>query len=377
MAVRSDADIGSSAEASMPQRLSLERGFLFCLVRVGFARACSVFSPLPRRRRRRDTLRQHTAFRMVTAALALLILAGCEAAATPAQTQGETCRAGPLSLLTVNILYDETDTREARLNRLADAIAARHVDVVFLQEATGGLLAGTVSTAADLQDRLAERGLSYGLRTARFAGVPGARTVFNATLSRCRITESRAVALTRSGTPAVLDEPVDPPGALLLTRINVPGHGAVDTWNAHLCAHCTARDRGRQVKQALGVIAKTSGEHLTVLGGDFNLNRFAPKNRAVERATYRSIVNAGFVDTAAQKASGGPDGMCVSPATMDRWCTFGVTGIKKLAKRRLDYVFVRPARNAATVETLFNPVVPGGRGPTVSDHAALLVTLAQ
>lgn len=128
--------------------------------------------PTRKRPRRAAVLLAAASLLLVAATAALLLVA-----ATAAKADGcaEVAETGVLRMLTINLLYDERATRADRLDRVAALVALRGVHVVFVQEATGGLLAGTASTADDLRERLAARGLDYAVRTAPAAGVPGLR----------------------------------------------------------------------------------------------------------------------------------------------------------------------------------------------------------
>jgi len=55
-----------------------------------------------------------------------------------------------LNILTINLLFSETETRDNRLKTIAEWVANHSVDVVLLQEVVAGFLAGTDNSAEDL-----------------------------------------------------------------------------------------------------------------------------------------------------------------------------------------------------------------------------------
>ena len=62
---------------------------------------------------------------------------------------------GRLNILTINLLFSEIATRDARLASIAEFVAVNRVDVLLLQEVVGGELVSTDNSARDLQEILA------------------------------------------------------------------------------------------------------------------------------------------------------------------------------------------------------------------------------
>ncbi len=128
---------------------------------------------------------------------------------SPAWTWQATCpdvlARGYLNVITINLLFSEVEERQERLHAIADYIAEaleEPPDVILTQEVIGGVLSGTVNSAIDLKNLLAQKGLNYNLRYRLANGLPGVLSVGNAILSRCEIVLTAARTL-----PIVTEEP--------------------------------------------------------------------------------------------------------------------------------------------------------------------------
>ena len=277
----------------------------------------------------------------------------------------------PLRVMTLNLQFTRVWGRGRELDTLARYVAAREVDVLLLQEVSGGLLAGASSTADELRQILHGRfGLAFELVYAPASGVRGLFTVGNAVLSRCPVVR-RAVARL----PEVAELRVA--GAKWRLERNVLGveiathDGSVAVYTTHLCADCEAEDRSIQLARALTFLnRREAGRDRPVLfGGDFNLDIF---RSAGERRLYRRIRDAGFVDVAAVDRPA--ESLCAEPSRPDDSCTVGVADPIRPHSRRIDYLFARGAVAVVEQEVVFNPRIDA-RLPAVSNHAAVAAAL--
>jgi len=144
-----------------------------------------------------------------------------------------------LNVLTINLLFSEIEDREIRLETIADFIEDQQgeeepVDIILLQEVVGGPLSGTINSALDLKNLLAERGMEYNLRYRLANGIPGIFTVGNAILSRCRILFTLSRTL-----PIVTEEPlkgfeIPLRRKVMMSRTKIPGFGKINVYNTHL-----------------------------------------------------------------------------------------------------------------------------------------------
>jgi maltose 6'-phosphate phosphatase len=178
-----------------------------------------------------------------------------------------------------------------------------------------------------------------------------------------------------------------------MTRLQVPGVGAIDVYNTHLCATCLSSERLEQAQRLIGFVERVetffSGQNLLVLGGDFNTDLVHADPQ--EEALYRLLTAEGpvpFQDTyAVTNGAGNP----VSPpwclrrddggVDLPEGCTFGVTPIRDplggdLAPARLDYLFVHGASGIIESRVVFTPYTPAeAEQVSVSDHSAVLTGL--
>jgi maltose 6'-phosphate phosphatase len=144
--------------------------------------------------------------------------------------------------LTINLLFSEITDRTLRLETIADFVKnqAEPIDVIFLQEVVSGSLVGTKSSARDLNNALAARGLTYYLSSRIEEGLPGIFTEGIAILSRHKIVFSLSHTL-----PFVeivnfngLNIPLR--RIVLMDRIDIADYGKTDIYNTHLCSECSA-----------------------------------------------------------------------------------------------------------------------------------------
>lgn len=289
-----------------------------------------------------------------------------------------------VKFMTLNLLFSEVDDRNKRLRRIADYVAANHVDVLLLQEVVGGELVNTRNSAVDLRDILRdEHRLKYFSRSAFETGVPNLLSLANAILSRFDIEFSDD-----HGLPGVTEEEfmgfdIKLARRVLMTRLVIPGFGEIDVFNTHLCARCNLADREDQLDTVFDFINKfknnSGAPRPTVLGGDMNFDLFY--NDGDERFLYERVLAEEFSDAYADHiiaAAGGKETLetlCEDEKNADQHCTVGVSDLNGSNARRIDYIFARGFGTPLHSQVVFNPNAPNGVSPTVSDHAAVVVTL--
>jgi maltose 6'-phosphate phosphatase len=341
-----------------------------------------------------------SAARSIVLAVCTMIMCGASphVAASPEDTApcADVVQRGVLNVLTINLLFSEVEHRTARFARLATFVqhqfeAGDPVDVILLQEAAGGRLVQTESSAHDFQAILEQStGVAYHLRTAYATGVPGLLTVSNATLSRCDVTASLWTLLPPATELAFQGHQIPLTRSVLLTRLQVPGVGAIHVYNTHLCANCRADERLEQAQRLVRFVQRVEtlapGANPIVLGGDFNTD--LAHAEPAEEALYRLLTAEGpfpFQDTyAVANGAGNP----LSPLWCLRredggldfpeGCTFGVTDVGDPLgggrdPARIDYLFVDGARGIVQSRVVFTPYTPiEAEQASVSDHSAVL-----
>ena len=322
----------------------------------------------------------------------LLILVANSSIALSRQARcADVAARGYLNVLTINLLFSEVKDRETRLSTIADFIevqekeAGEPVDVILLQEVVGGPLSGTVNSALDLKNLLAERGLEYNLRYRLANGLPGIFTVGNAILTRCKILFTLSRTL-----PFVTEEPFEGfeiplRRKVMMSRIKIPGFGKINVYNTHLCAFCDPiEERLKQAEMLVHFIKNVEkfiwGKNPIILGGDFNTDL----NIEDDWAVYDLITqDYGFIDTYSLAGECPYD---LTPSCCldydDPGCTFAVseknpyainpfTGEPELPER-IDYVFIKGRR----IETEDNLVVFNTDPDWVSDHSGVLTKIS-
>lgn len=285
---------------------------------------------------------------------------------------------GHLTVLTINLLFSEIETRPQRLADIAAFAAAGEVDLILLQEVVGGALAKTASSARDLQRLLRGQGLVFELRSATEVALPGLLSVGNATLSRCDIVFKLVKLLPPAPEAEIGGQVIELLRNVLMTRIDVPGFGRINAYNTHLCAFCPGGERETQLEQLLEFVNDVErflpGEDPIVLGGDFNLDIF--RDNGAERPLYDSILAEGFTDAYAAAAADPLEELCEDPTVPDEHCTFGASALSVGSNaRRIDYIFTKNFGQVLFADVVFNPLVDAGE-PTVSDHSGVVVRVA-
>ncbi|SEN66445.1 endonuclease/exonuclease/phosphatase family protein [Nitrosomonas marina] len=283
---------------------------------------------------------------------------------------------GHLNLLTINLLFSETRTRDSRLEAIAEFASDTSLDVILLQEVAGGVLAGTANSALDLQGKLRERGHAYDLQTAFETGLPGLLMVANAVLSRCEIDFKMTKRLPKASELEFKGHDIKLPRNVMMTRLKIPELGFINVYNTHLCAQCSADELGAQLQVLLTFINDTERNYPqtnpVILGGDFNIDRFRT-DPFEERTYYDSIIETGFTDA---YANGRPlEKLCENTVIADQHCTVGVSTLDAGdSARRIDYFFVKTPGRILQSSVVFNDLVDKNQ-VGVSDHAGVFVSI--
>ena len=281
-----------------------------------------------------------------------------------------------LNVLTINLLFSEIETRDQRLDTIAEFTVEKPVDVILLQEVVGGKLVDTVNSALDLQEKLRARGGEYALRTEGEVGLPKLLAVANAVLSRCEIDVTRVKRLPRGFELEFRGHDIKLPRNVMMTRLNIPDVGKLNVYNTHLCAKCTADELGAQLDVLLPFVREVEEsfpqDNPVILGGDFNIDRFR-SDPFEERPFYDRIIDADFTDAYAQDRI--LEDLCEDPDVADTHCTVGVSSLDiGDSGRRVDYIFVNNVDAARESRVVFNTLVDPSQ-PTVSDHAGVFVSV--
>jgi len=283
---------------------------------------------------------------------------------------------GHLNVLTINLLFSETETRDARLDTIADFVSNTPVDVVLLQEVAGGVLVGTSNSALDLQGKLRDRESNYDLHTAPETGVPGLLEVANAVLTRCEIDFKMVKRLPKTSELEFKNHDIKLPRNVMMTRLNVPEFGNLNIYNTHLCAKCNADEMDGQLQALLAFIDSAETffpqTNPVILGGDFNIDRFRV-DPFEERVFYDAIIDTGLIDAYAVNRSLAD--LCENPELADEHCTVGVSTLDEGdSARRIDYLFVKNTNVVLQSKVVFNDLVDEDQ-PGASDHAGVFISI--
>ncbi len=318
----------------------------------------------------------------------MLVLLACQTTPLPPGTGDAQCadvaEKGYINVLTINLLFSEIDDRNDRLKAIAQFAAKTDVDVFLLQEVVNGVLVKTDNSARDLRDILRRKhDLNYNIQSAFEIGLPGLLSVANAVLSRCEILYSLVQRLPRTPELEFRGQVFEVSRNVLLSRLDIPEYGKLNIYNTHLCADCEEFERAEQIDVMLKFInsleENTGEKYPTVLGGDFNFDRFRGSGK--QRFQYDKVVNAGFIDAYAEyiiSTSNGQetlDTLCENKDNADDHCTTGVSELNGSRSRRKDYIFAKGFADVSLGKVVFNTLV-NAEEPTVSDHAAVYVRLA-
>lgn len=311
----------------------------------------------------------------------ILVLSGCAkkggGGTEPLVQCNDVASRGHLNILSLNVLFKETETRDQRLDAIAEFAEKTPVDIILLQEVAGGALAQTENSAQDLQKKLRARKRDYDLYTAIEIGLPGVLGVANAILSRCEIDYRVTKWLPFATELNFRGHDIKVPRNVMMTRINVPNYKLLNIYNTHLCSACTVEEFSAQVEELLPFIGKVEASfppgNLAILGGDFNIDRFRV-DPFPERPFYDRIINAGFIDAYAQNRP--LDSLCANPKQPDAHCTVEVSTLDAGGSaRRVDYIFMNQPKTIRESRVVFNNVIDPNQ-PSVSDHAGVFISIA-
>lgn len=305
---------------------------------------------------------------------AVVALPGPPAPPSPPSSCAEAVETGRLRVLSLNLKFSALAERGRRLDDIAALVARERVELVLLQEVAGGLLAGTASTAADLEHRLRTRhGLGYDRVDRPSTGVPGLLTVGNAILSRCPVAAVELTELPEVAELELLGRRWRIGRNLLGARIGFGG-AELAAYTTHLCARCRPEERAGQLEVVLAAIraASRDGVQPLVLGGDLNLD--LQREGGTERPLYARLGAVGLRDSAT--VTGRPAlELCTAAETPDPTCTVGVAVPARPIARRIDYVLAAGPAVPVGHRVVFNPRVDPSQ-PWVSNHAGVLVEFA-
>ena len=296
---------------------------------------------------------------------------------------GDIAEKGYINILTINLLFSEVDDRNDRLKAVADFAANSDVDILMLQEVVNGVLVKTDNSAQDLRDILSKKhNLDYNIQTAYEIGLPGLLSVANAVLSRCEIRYNLVQRLPKTPEIEFKGHIIEVSRNVLLSRLEIPEFGKINVYNTHLCADCEDFERVEQIDVVLKFLKNleknTGDDYPTILGGDFNFDRF--RNDGKQKFQYERIINTGFIDAYTEYiivASGGRetlDTLCENDDNPDEHCTVGVSELNGQKSRRKDYIFTRGFADVLLSKVVFNTLI-NPEEPTVSDHAGVFVRL--
>ncbi len=283
---------------------------------------------------------------------------------------------GHLNVLSINLLFSETKTRDQRLDAIAEFAKARSVDVILMQEVAGGVLVETANSALNLQGKLRDQGGEYDLHSAFEVGLPGLLTLANATLSRCEIDFKMVKKLPKTSELEFEGHDIRIPRNVMMTRLNIPDFGELNVYNTHLCAKCSADEMNAQLDVMLAFINDVEDffpqDNPVILGGDFNIDRLRTEPFA-EKPFYDKIIAADFTDAYAENRI--LDNLCNDTQAADAHCTVGVSNLDiGDSARRVDYIFVNNVDNVRESRVVFNTLVDPSQ-PTASDHAGVFVSI--
>ncbi len=318
---------------------------------------------------------------LLIAIFGIIVLSGCAkkggGGGEPLVECNDVASRNHLNILSINVLFKEIETRDQRLEAIAEFAEKTPVDVILLQEVAGGALVQTENSAQDLQKKLRARKRDYDLYTAFEIGLPGVLGVANAILSRCEIDYRVTKRLPHATELNFRGHDIKLPRNVMMTRINIPNSKLLNIYNTHLCSACTEEEFRAQMEELLPFIGKVEASfppgNLAILGGDFNIDRFRV-DPFPERPFYDRIVNVGFIDAYAQNRS--LDSLCANPKQPDAHCTVEVSTLDAGGSaRRVDYIFMNQAKTIRESRVVFNTIIDPSQ-PSVSDHAGVFISVA-
>ncbi len=288
---------------------------------------------------------------------------------------GDVASRNHLNVLTINLLLSEIETRNQRLDTIAEFAVGTPVDVILVQEVVGGVLVDTANSALELLEKLRAQGGEYDLHTAFEVGLPGLLVVANAVLSRCEIDVKMVKRLPWASELEFQGRDVKLPRNVMMTRLNIPDLGKLNVYNTHLCAKCVADELDAQLDVLLTFIGEVEEffpqDNPVILGGDFNIDRFRA-NPFEQGPIYDRIIDSDFTDAYAEGRT--LDDLCEDANEADTHCTVGVSSLDiGDTGRRIDYIFVKDVDDVRESRVVFNTLVDPSQ-TSVSDHAGVFIS---
>lgn len=260
------------------------------------------------------------------------------------------CELEPFKILTINLLYTETQDRIDRYQKIADYIIENEINIILLQECVSDLPYNQ-NSANYLQELLNEYHnyfLFYDIEDEPFG---------NAILSAYPIIHTSSYELQTS----ILEKSLSWKRRVLLAQLQLTDN-KLNVYSTHLCAGCNIVERQNQTRQLLNFIKMNNRKYCasaSILGGDFNINI------DIEPTSYRLITRY-FYDTFLKANNLEFDSWCNENS--DIGCTYGIKNNPyAYGPKRIDYIFSSKNLNPTNSEVIFN-----FDKQWVSDHCGLL-----
>jgi hypothetical protein len=184
----------------------------------------------------------------------VLLLVGCVTIGNSPSAQE---LSDPFKVLTLNLCVSWSSPQQDRANQVVEFVKAQRVDVLLLEEGSGGL------TQFNAIKYIAER-LGYSYCQVPAFGVPGFYTFNIGIVAKSPVTNPLPLGCQVAG-----GDPIDMmpfPGASRGLQATVDG---IQFWTVHLTAPVTQESREQQVQC---LVAKLPTGPI-VWGGDFNFSR--------------------------------------------------------------------------------------------------------
>jgi len=274
-----------------------------------------------------------------------------------------------VKILTLNVMQSASEARSARFQRIVDFLATTPVQLLALQELSGGAYdtPPTQDSGADLADMLAAAGLQYGYYTEANWGYPPHLVFKVGILPRYRLITTAAASTGTPGDGWVFAERKN----VVMGGVNIPGFGRVNLYSVHIYLPA-AEGIETQIDNLLTFVNQTDRQNpaaASVVAGDmnFSVNDYP--------GAYQKFINQGFIDSYARANGFADPKNCCSQANTSG-CTFGVPDNPLAGSdspSRIDFIFVRGAIRVQQSKVVFN----GVNEDFVSDHCAVLAEITR
>ncbi len=139
-----------------------------------------------------------------------------------------------VKILTLNVMQRASESRTSRFQRIVNFLATEPVQLLALQELSGGSADSPVTqdSGADLADMLAAAGLQYGYYTEDNWGYPPYLVFKVGVLPRYRML---VLAAASTGTPTD-GTPFPERKNVVMGGMEIPGFGRVNLYSVHIYA---------------------------------------------------------------------------------------------------------------------------------------------